>query len=121
MVFKAQAEQYAVAGECSAPAYLANVCVAKAAHRQGIGRRLIDSARTLANDWGVLSTFNLYRPQGYCFSLIGAVGPNHPCKIAAYSITEVGLNLAGRHEAKYDCTWWLPWKFDQHNLRPAVI
>ena len=40
------------AGDCSAPAYLANVCVAKAAHRQGIGRRLIEDARLLAIEWG---------------------------------------------------------------------
>ena len=40
------------AGECSAPAYLANVCVAKAAHRQGIGRQLIDNAQRLAEEWG---------------------------------------------------------------------
>ena len=40
------------AGDCSAPAYLANVCVAKAAHRQGIGRRLIEDAWLLAIEWG---------------------------------------------------------------------
>ena len=40
------------AGDCAAPAYLANVCVAQAAHRQGIGRRLIEHAQTLAMEWG---------------------------------------------------------------------
>ena len=55
-----EADWCAVAGECSAPAYLANVCVAKAAHRQGIGRRLVDNARTLAVGWGVSSTLSLY-------------------------------------------------------------
>ena len=40
------------AGDCAAPAYLANVCVAPAAHRQGIGRRLIENARALAMEWG---------------------------------------------------------------------
>lgn len=40
------------AGDCSNPAYLANVCVAKAAQRQGVGRELIHCAVDLANKWG---------------------------------------------------------------------
>ena len=39
------------AGDCSNPAYLANVCVTKAAQRQGVGRQLIHSAVDLANQW----------------------------------------------------------------------
>jgi ribosomal protein S18 acetylase RimI-like enzyme len=39
------------AGDCSNPAYLANVCVAKAAQRQGVGRELIHCAVDLANQW----------------------------------------------------------------------
>ncbi len=39
------------AGDCSNPAYLANVCVTKAAQRQGVGRKLIHNAVDLANQW----------------------------------------------------------------------
>lgn len=42
-------------GDCSNPAYLANVCVAAAAQRQGIGRRLIESAHSLAVNWGMMN------------------------------------------------------------------
>jgi GNAT superfamily N-acetyltransferase len=40
------------AGDCRNPAYLANVCVAAAAQRQGIGRRLIETALSLSHAWG---------------------------------------------------------------------
>ncbi len=59
------------AGDCSNPAYLANVCVAKAAQRQGVGRELIHNAVDLANQWStrlpsplfVLSTLNRWKCQ----------------------------------------------------------
>ncbi|KAK9918680.1 hypothetical protein WJX75_005914 [Coccomyxa subellipsoidea] len=44
-------------GDCSNPAYLANVCVAKAAQRQGVGRELIHCAVDLANQWRTEALF----------------------------------------------------------------
>ncbi|EIE18955.1 hypothetical protein COCSUDRAFT_49126 [Coccomyxa subellipsoidea C-169] len=44
-------------GDCSNPAYLANVCVAKAAQRQGVGRELIHNAVDLANQWKTEALF----------------------------------------------------------------
>ncbi|CAL8463977.1 g3512 [Coccomyxa elongata] len=44
-------------GDCSNPAYLANVCVTKAAQRQGVGRKLIHSAVDLANQWRTEALF----------------------------------------------------------------
>lgn len=46
-----------LAGNSDNAAYLANVCVAEGARRQGVGGALIQAARQYARTWGVCPTF----------------------------------------------------------------
>lgn len=47
--------RFFLVGNAKNAAYLANVCTATPARRQGIGNALITKARALARDWGKLS------------------------------------------------------------------